>query len=588
LCASLKGYNLKQYFKLVMYILAALALVSLCGLVFALTIPAQSESKITRLSYEHTGNFDYRAYLKPSYLLGPEPQPSTTVSPSPTASPVPQSALKYPVNMIERFNFVYDYIFTPEKPVKKITQQISAVASGTGVDKETKTLELLPEMSLESTAVRAQFFLAVNNDFTGDITLNIYNYPIIQTEEGFIFESFLQTLTLKKEGSVFTLDRKDLQKKLSGRQGSLVYLQEGKVDYTVLFKNGSVPGAIEVPLPAVPPPTPSLAPEPLPLKEVRPGDAIYTKLLNNIDASFHYQLKGGQAIKNLEEEATVTAVIEGVKAWSKTVVIVPATRQNGAFTLKFPIDLNQYSRLIENIRNETGAAADSYLITIRADVHVTGDTGYGRLDEVFSPALTTTLDKNILSWNEKMAQSKPGAVETIETVPNTGRYLGLSRGEIRELTLALFIIFLAAFLVLLFWSSKFRPVETPQLENERLKLQKKYGQRIAEASVIPQSDTESRISLNTMEDLIKIADELGKPIVHQPPSIADGPHSYLVYDSSATYRYALKSPDKAPNKGIEEDGKIASEVLDQTQPAGENTFRGVIRKIVRILPNKNK
>jgi hypothetical protein len=525
--------------KLLLYIAAGLLLASLGCLVFSFSIPAQTQVNTVRVSYEHDGKFDYVAYLKPSYLLGPEPPPTETATPAPPPSPTPQSPLKYPADMIDRINFTLSYNLTILQASPAVDQRVTAAISGVNKENKPFKFEFAP-VALDGPSSAVLFPLFLDDNLSGgDIVIVFSVYPAIYTENGPIFESFSQSISLKREGSVLSIKREDLDKKVSGYTGDLRYLQTGKIDLSVLFKKDSVLGATEVTPPAVPPPIPytTPAPQPVPLREIRPGNTLYSKLVDRIDASFQYRLQGAAAIRNLDEVASISAVIDASKSWSKTLVITPPRHENGAFTLPFSIDLNRYKALIQAIQTETGASAETYQLTIRADVHTTGETDYGKVDEVFSPTLTTTLDKNTLEWAEKMSQSKPGSIETHETVPNTARYLGLSGTGFRVLFLILTLVFLGIAVLLLLKEMRRRPAPLATTNREAQQYQKKYGQRMAEADGYVSIDTASVIRLNSMEDLIKIADELGKPVVHQ--SQEAGRHTYQVLDGVTSYEFLL-------------------------------------------------
>ena len=78
-----------------------------------------------------------------------------------------------------------------------------------------------------------------------------------------------------------------------------------------------------------------------------------------------------------------------------------------------------------------------------------------------------------------------------------------------------------------------------KLEREAQALHKKYAERVAEVRgpVVVSGET---IPLNSMEDLVKIADELGKPIFHQS---AEGDQLYYVLDGTTRYQYTLVGED---------------------------------------------
>jgi hypothetical protein len=87
---------------------------------------------------------------------------------------------------------------------------------------------------------------------------------------------------------------------------------------------------------------------------------------------------------------------------------------------------------------------------------------------------------------------------------------------------------------------RLKPVEVSQAEKEVRKAKKKYGGFLVEATV----NGEKTVSVDSMEDLIKVANELGKPIVHQGRSASEGSHAYFVFDSGTRYQYLLTTRSK--------------------------------------------
>ncbi len=83
-------------------------------------------------------------------------------------------------------------------------------------------------------------------------------------------------------------------------------------------------------------------------------------------------------------------------------------------------------------------------------------------------------------------------------------------------------------------------IESPSQNNmDNIKnIRKKYGKRIADAIEIPSS--KDRIQISTIKDLVKIAGELGRPILH----VADGVnHWFFVLDGQTMYEFRLVESD---------------------------------------------
>jgi hypothetical protein len=508
---------------------AVLLLVSLIGVIAASALPTEVKQETALLNYEHKGSFDYLVHLKPSYLFGPEPE-----KPSP---PPPQaSSPKYPADIIDKFLMTFAYRFVPDKPVTRTyeTVEVKAIVKSPGV--EDKELVLLPKLP-ETEAFTAGFPFRMSEVPSGsDVTITAYVYTTVETDAGPIFEAFTQSLAIRSKGPLLEVD-KDLSRVEPGYTGGLIYKQQGEFDYKVQLRSDSPFGAITLKPPSVTPPPeppPPPPPPPPPLKTLERGQTVFTKLVDSMDVTFNYSFMSEKPVSAVTTDVEITAVLEATKLWSKQFPILYASK-GGNFSVTFPLDLVSYLELFEAIRTETGASAESYNLTVTADVHTVADTQFGLVNETFSQAMKGTLKGNVLEWDKELAQSKPGSIKTTKVIPNPNSYLGLSVAEARILSTALAGIF---FVFLLFQGVmyvRFKPAEVSQAEKAVRQARKKYGAFIVEATI----DGEKTVSVDSMEDLIKVANELGKPIVHQAPRASEEPHAYYVLDGATRYQYVL-------------------------------------------------
>ena len=129
---------------------------------------------------------------------------------------------------------------------------------------------------------------------------------------------------------------------------------------------------------------------------------------------------------NRSETVSVDAILENPGLWSQTFVLVPATQENGNFTLSFPVDLDQYNTLLNNIIKETGTTTQSsYNLTIEANVHLTGQTSVGPVDQTFSDSIVTALGSGVLTWTGKLEQSNKGTISTTTSVQTPAKIWGI-------------------------------------------------------------------------------------------------------------------------------------------------------------------
>jgi hypothetical protein len=364
-----------------------------------------------------------------------------------------------------------------------------------------------------------------------DMTVSIVVVPAVQVNGGLVFEYFRQDLVIRSRGPVLEIERAGLQQTQSSNLGEFGLRQEGRLTYSVVMKAGSPVGAavLQPPVTASPSVTPP----------VGPGAIIFSKLVDRMDASFVYDFVADKAVKDLQEDVTVVAVLENPEVWQKAFVLVPPTRKSGGFRIDFPFDVPGINQALENIRNETGVSGQSYKLTIRADVRVTAQTDHGPIDETFSPALTTSLEKGVIQWEEELGQSKPGSIETTSVVANTGRYLGMALGTARILSLVFLAVAVVGFAFCLWTFLRAMPKELSDTEKECLRIGNKYRSRILEAAAHTPGFGDRTVSAASIDDLVKMADELGKPVIHQLSGTSKTRHTYYVFDSSITYQYTI-------------------------------------------------
>ncbi len=271
---------------------------------------------------------------------------------------------------------------------------------------------------------------------------------------------------------------------------------------------------------------------------IQPGQGIFTRLIDRMEASFSFDFESNKPVENLKTEADIVAVIEAAGIWSRTFPLLHL-QESDNFTVDVPLDMAGYIELMEAFRNETGVSPESYDINITANIRTTGETAYGKIDEIFSPTLKGTIKGNILQWDEELTTSRPGSISQTTLVPNTEKYLGMSLGAARGLLIALTVIFLGILLALLYpYYARRQKERISPVEKEVRRIKKKYKMRLIEASDYTPAVGEKIVLLNRIEDLLTVADELGKPVVHAINKNPDEElHNYYVIDGITRYQY---------------------------------------------------
>jgi hypothetical protein len=514
-----------------------LLLASLFGVWKAFTLSAETEQPIAVVNYEHVGEFDYLVYLEPNSLYGPM-QPEEEEETEQETAPV------FFRNIIDEAELAFNYRFESGEPMSSVTNEVvvTAIAENPGMwQKEISISEethkgrefrvdflLLPLIdSLERVVDDIEEEIGVSGSGT-NFAIRAAVHTTAHTAMGTTIEddfsheitAIVQTYTLKLEGSLANSD--------TGSKAGVGYTEQGWFDYEVYLKPNELYGAVvlrsegSVPEPAPSPPSPT--------QPVGPGLVYFRSIIDHITASFSYQFDCDEPVSNLVEEVEVTAILDDTfETWSKTLTIVPGTRKSGAFVVDFPVDLTQFSEVADVLGKELNVNTLPCDLTIKAEVHTTADTDSGNIDEVFTHSLAATLGGSTLSFTGGLSRTQPGTIveNRMSPVANTWVFRGLS---LAGLGLAVF-----AFLFVLRNSRQAKALVISGMEEEALQAKKKHKGVIVDVSKLPATGAgEAVIPIGSVDELVRTADALLKPVLHQAES---DKHTYCVIDGAIRYQY---------------------------------------------------
>ena len=120
-------------------------------------------------------------------------------------------------------------------------------------------------------------------------------------------------------------------------------------------------------------------------------------------------------------------------------------------------------------------------------------------------------------------------------IPNPNRYLGLPVTGIRALSATTAGVMLGLFIYFLGLYMKFKPAPPPEIEKELQLARRKYKELIVDVEELPDVRSgETVISLSSLDDLIRTAEELLKPVLHQAEKER---HTYCAIDGLVRYQY---------------------------------------------------
>ncbi len=292
------------------------------------------------------------------------------------------------------------------------------------------------------------------------------------------------------------------------------YQHQGKLDYQVKIKPNSLFNE----------------------KTLGPGESYYTNLVEAIDAHCSYNYTADQPAK-LTVSYMVVAVVREPEVWSKEFFLIPETVVEGegkeiSFSRPFSFNLKNYEEFVNTANRELGVYAESPQVAIEARINVTAE----QVRDELSPTMIIPLGMSEFEITGTMAPQEKGALKDSVLVPNPGL-----RGKRVIATLLAVVIMLLSVLFVLRTESK-KPVPVSEIDRAIDKLWKQNGERLVRVGkdfIMP--DQLIPISLSSIEDLIKVADETCKPIIYQENSHNHHIPTCYVIDGLTVYQHMLQA-----------------------------------------------
>lgn len=268
--------------------------------------------------------------------------------------------------------------------------------------------------------------------------------------------------------------------------------------------------------------------------------SLFLKITDSIEGRFSYSFNSDQPVRQATHTVKVVSTLSNSDNWSKDIELLPEVVETGPFTVTYPIDTGQLLELAKVIEEQIGIQGNAYNFTIQATVRTTAQTDYGIIDELLTQSMTGTLQATKLTWAKEpsLSQMLYGSLQGTVTVPIDRKTSRIAWSE------ALGIVFLLSIYV--GWNYvQARPLSLTAAEKEAKHARKKHQDLIVEVGNMPKARAEDMIlsmtpsqglvvSVNSLDELIKIAENLLKPVLH----VKDGDrHIYYIIDGQTRYRY---------------------------------------------------
>ena len=285
---------------------------------------------------------------------------------------------------------------------------------------------------------------------------------------------------------------------------------------------------------------------------LKPGQGtVYTKITESIDTFLTYTFQGDHPA-NITITYSADVSLESPQ-WSKTISKIPVTTQNymgttAQFSTDFHSNIESIETLKKQLEVETRRSVSDYNVTIRPQILTTAKTEVNNQILTvtltpFTPTLTYTIQYQHISTSS-LEHTRSGARTHTETIylawVMDQRYAsyGFSAGSLVGLAITSWA----------FIQTRPRPRKAAKPIEAIIS---PFQDLIAESAEEPQFKEHSfmpttTISMKTLEDLIKVADWLGKPVLsYQKPKSSQSATStrvFYVLDGTTRYEHTITAP----------------------------------------------
>jgi hypothetical protein len=272
---------------------------------------------------------------------------------------------------------------------------------------------------------------------------------------------------------------------------------------------------------------------------VHTGDSVFLRLVSSLDVAVTYHLVT-EAASIIKGTMALNAKVSDGSGWQHTIALQPAAPfQGNTAAAKGVVDISAVKQLLAAVGQQTGLSMSSAIITITPDVHVAGSIGGRPLDDAFNTGIAFRLDQELLRL-EQTPTGQPGDPITASSaksmsVPTQapaklallGRSISVSLARTVAAVLGLAAAMTAAVAGFILHR---------RLSHEAGRIELRYGNNILTVLHAEQNALGTTIELASMDDLARIAQENGRPILQQR---AAGDSTYVVEVDGSVYRYTV-------------------------------------------------
>lgn len=247
-------------------------------------------------------------------------------------------------------------------------------------------------------------------------------------------------------------------------------------------------------------------------------DLEYTKkLLESISVSFEDRFDASSN-SNIDYSYNIVGKVTGYKGtgdkkkvyWTKRYPYVEKNNEKKdgkkiQFQDGVVITLDEYESFVNQARVETGYELNAEL-NVELEGYMRIDSEYGQKEGPIHGSITIPLNLDSFTITKSQGEPQKEKIDRKEKIILPFNYIKIAGYIIGILVMAIGILFVRKYAE--------EPTEQDKIYKKVKKIWQEYGSRIVKVQEMNRSDIETSYELNSIEDLIKISDELQQPIYY--------------------------------------------------------------------------
>ena len=284
------------------------------------------------------------------------------------------------------------------------------------------------------------------------------------------------------------------------------------------------------------------------------GQPAYVQVVRSLRFNFAYAV-AATAQHTLFGTTSLAAELANGSGWSRSFPLAAKAAFSGdSATVSGILPLAGLRQLANRLEAVTGQVPDTYTVTIRPQITLSGQVGGAAVKDAFSPPLQLALDRYKLTLPPAGA-SPVGELRRAQDGPASRRQVAstlsvlgvtLQVQSARRLATMLGLAALAGALGIgLLFLLGLHKADEPE------RIRARYGQLIVEIAAPRRRFAEHDVVMASFADLVRVSERHGRMILHAQEGDR---HVYLVEDDGVAYRYEAECrPERtaqAPGGGL--------------------------------------